>query len=292
MTPNAYRLGSLVVLTGRFYSDAALTIPADPTTVALTIRDPAGAILTAAGIVNAGVGVRTYAWTPTLRGMHDVRWVGTGAVVSADQEAVFVLEDFTLGSDLTTVANVKAAIGITNETSDPLIQDLITSASAAIQTRYGREFAPVSGTPTRRVRANGRLVSLSPYDLRSASGITLDPAGTPVALAATDWRLGIASTAGTYQSLSLRSTYSMSNRSFADYGYFELDITGTWGMATIPTDVARAAILTVAAWLDRGADQIAGMDSTVRPDGTNMTTSWAIPTAAYRLLQPYERQVF
>lgn len=293
MTPNNYRLGSLVTLTGRFYSDAAKTIPADPTTVVLTIRDPAGTITTPA-IVNAGVGIRTYAWTPTIRGMHDIRWVGTGAVVSADQESVFVLEDFTLGQDLCTVAAVKLAVGIPGETltSDALIQELITAASAAITNRYQREFAPVSGTPTRIVRSDGRLITLAPYDLRSATAISFDPAGTPIALAATDWRYGFLGSGGVFRDLRLRDTYSLSSTSYSNYGYYEVAITGTWGFASIPADVARAATLTAAAWLDRGADQIAGMDSTVRPDGSTFASSWAIPNAAHSLLKPYERYAY
>lgn len=296
MTVNAYRLGSLVTLTGRFYSDAAKTVLADPTTVVLTIRDPSGVVTTASPLVNAGVGIRTYSWTPTLRGMHDVRWAGTGAVVTADQEAVYILEDFTLGLDLTTVANVKNAIGLTSNTSDPLIQDLITQASATITSRYQREFAAVAATPTRRIKVTGLWVDLKPYDLRSVSGagVVLGPeSASPTTLTAgTDYALQPVTTSslGTYTELKLSNRLPlMGSTTLQNFGYALLDITGTWGAAAVPADVARACIITVAAWLDRGADVIAAMDSTVRPDGSTMTTSWAIPSAAHRLLQVYER---
>lgn len=290
MTVNAYRLGSMVTLTGRFFSDAAKTTPADPDTVVLSIRDPAGTITTPTATSSA-TGIWTYSWTPTLRGMHDVRWVGTGAVVSADQEAVFILEDFALGLDLTTVANVKAAITLNASTSDGLIQDLITQASAAITARYQREFAAVSGTPTRRVKVTECLVRLAPYDLRSASSVVLNPeSSSPATLTAgTDYTLEpVAHTSlGTYTELRLSRTLSIDSTTRTNFGYALLDITGTWGAAAIPADVARACIITVAAWLDRGADVIAGMDSTVRPDGTTMSPSWAIPFAAHSLLQKY-----
>lgn len=293
MTINAYRLGSLVTLTGRFYSDAAKTIPADPTTVVLTIRDPTGVVTTASPIVNAGTGVRTFSWTPTLRGMHDVRWVGTGAVVSADQEAVFLLEDFTLGADLATVANVKAAINITTSTSDALIQDLISSASRAIAARYQREFYPV-GTATRRFKVDNLRVDLAPYDLRSVTTATLNPeagGSATVLVSGTDYDLEPVNGGllGTYTEVQLSRYLTINSTSLQAFGYANIDINGIWGPTVIPADVARACIVTVTAWLDRGADVIAGMDSTVRPDGSTMNPSWSIPFAAHSILQRYER---
>src|SRR3954471_15935942 len=228
MTVNSYRLGSQVTLTGRFYADAAKTILADPTTAVLTIRDPTGAILTPT-VVNAGVGIRTYAWTPALRGMHDIRWVGTGAVVSADQESVFVLEDFTLGVDLTTVANVRAAVGITGTSSDALIQDLITSASMTITNRYQREFAAVSGPPTRRFKVKNLRVALEPYDLRAATTVTLHPEATShdTLTASKNYALQPVGTSslGTYTELMLSNNLMVTSTTLLNFGYALLDIT-------------------------------------------------------------------
>jgi hypothetical protein len=295
VTINAYRLGSLVTLTGRFYSDAAKTIPADPTTVVLTIRDPAGAITTPA-VTNAGVGIRTYAWTPVLRGMHDVRWVGTGAIVSADQEAVFVLEDFTLGPDLTTVAYVKSALSITVDTDDARLQDMITAASAAIRSRYQREFYPV-GTLTRRFAVEDRLVSLDPYDLTSATTLTLYPEGTsPLTLTRyTDYDLlpvG-ATTLNTYTEIELSAFLVVTGQSRFRFGYSNLDVAGSWGAAQIPADVQRACALTVGSWRDRAVNQYAiqGVE-TGRAMVPDQFTTYGIPSSAHFLLHQYERMAY
>lgn len=85
--PNTCDIGDIRTLTCRFYSDAAMTTPAAPTAVTLTIRDPYGAILTP-GIPPAAVA--TYDYAPLVGGMHEIRWVGTGAVAAADQEQLFV----------------------------------------------------------------------------------------------------------------------------------------------------------------------------------------------------------
>lgn len=89
MTPNTYDAGDLITLTGRFYSDAALTTPANPSTVAVTIKDPVGAVTTPSP-GSSQVGVWTASFTPTVAGMHEVRWVGTGTVQAADQSEFFV----------------------------------------------------------------------------------------------------------------------------------------------------------------------------------------------------------
>lgn len=286
-----YDLGDQATLTGRFYSDAALTVPASPTTVVLSLRSPSGVVTTPAP-TPAGTGVYTYAWTPTEYGLWEANWTGTGAIVAAEQEAVYVRAGITTPGELCTVADVKLAASLPDE-RDAIIQECITQASAAIQKRYGREFAPAPGTPTRRIRTTGPLLSLEPYDLREATTVVLDPAGTPITLAATDWRYGPLGVGGTYLDLALRRTLSTASTSRTEYGFVELDITGTWGFAEIPPDVRRAAVVTVASWTDRAAAQYA-----LELDGDPMAASafpaqtWAIPNAAHRLLQPYQRIVF
>ncbi len=127
----------------------------------------------------------------------------------------------------------------------------------------------------------------------TGAGVVLDPAGTPASLnASTDYKLKPQpSISGTFYKLHIANSILLYSQTVTDYGYAELDVTGTWGFANIPADVARAATLTAAAWLDKGADQIAGFDNTVRNDGSTFAASWAIPTAAYRLLQPYARVI-
>jgi hypothetical protein len=197
-------------------------------------------------------------------------------------------------TDLCDTAAVKLAAGIpvATSTADALIAVLIPAASLAIPRRYQREFAPVAATPTRRVQSDGPRISLVPYDLRNATGITIDPAGTPQALAATDWRYGPPGIDGTYRTLVLRRTYNVRSRSLLEYGYLEFDIVGTWGMSTIPADVARAAALTVASWIDRAVAQYGDSDGVPGGLTPEMASTWAIPTAAHRLLEPFAPQEF
>jgi hypothetical protein len=202
------------------------------------------------------------------------------------------------GSDLCTLADVKLAVGIPSATttSDTLINALIPDVTRAFASRFQREFAPPAGNPlTRRFRVDGNVVDLAPYDLQSVSGagIVLDPAGTPSTLTVvTDYKLKPApSMTGTYYKLHLAQGLLLWSQTVTDYGYAEVDITGTWGFASVPVDVNRAAALTVGAWMDRGSDVIAQMDNNVRPDGSTYAASWAIPTAAYRLMQPYMRVI-
>jgi hypothetical protein len=71
---------------------------------------------------------------------------------------------------------------------DDDIRRLIPVASAAIADWTDREFTPTTAA-TRRFQAPGRIVNLSPYDLRTATTVTFDPAGAAVVVASTDYRL-------------------------------------------------------------------------------------------------------
>jgi hypothetical protein len=197
-------------------------------------------------------------------------------------------------TDLCTLADVKLAVGIPSatSTSDALITALIPAVSKAITSRYQHDFAPIASA-THRFQVKNRRVGLEPYDLRTATTVTLNPEATgTVLVAGTDYDLlpsGGTSTMGTYTELLLSNYLTVNSSSLRSFGYANLDIAGAWGPAAIPVDVARAAAITAAAWLDKGADQIAGYDSTTRPDGSTFAASWAIPIAAHRIMQAYER---
>jgi hypothetical protein len=293
MTQNVYDLGDLVTLTGRFFSDAALTVPADPSTVVLSIRDPARVVTTPTA-TRASVGVWTYSWLPAASGLYEIRWEGTGAVVAAEQEAIFVRVGITLGADLCSLAEVRQEIKINTTAVDDKIQTSITAASFAISKRYQRQFSP-AGSQTYLFDVTSRLVDLAPFDLQPtpAPTLTLDPGGdNETVLDATDYRLRpIHSLSGTYYRLRLRRGLWLP--SMGDFGFALLQIDGTWGFPSIDPDVRRAAIVTAASWVDRGAESYAmpNMDT----DGPNpypaRPETWAIPSAAHSLLQRYERMV-
>jgi hypothetical protein len=289
-----YDLGDLVVLTGRFYSDAALTTPANPDTVSLTIRSPAGTITTPTPIVHGSTGVYTYDWTPPAPGLYEVRWAGTGAVVSVDQQPIFISTGLDVGIDLCTLEDVRLALELETRDRDALIQTCITAASRAIARRYQRQFA-VLGVQTFAFEACGTLIDLAPCDLQDTVdlAITLDPGGdSETLLASTDFKLRPArSSAGTYYRVRLARTLSLPSTS--SFGFFDVSITGTWGFPAIDEDVRRACVITASAWLDRSVATYELPD--VGANGMNYVparaSTWAIPAAAHTLLVGFERMV-
>jgi len=87
MTTAAHDIGDLRRLTVTF-TNLAGTIT-DPTAVTFSIRDPAGVIttyvyLTDAALVKSTTGVYYVDYAITLPGRHAYRWVGTGAVETAE----------------------------------------------------------------------------------------------------------------------------------------------------------------------------------------------------------------
>lgn len=289
----------------QFVADASLAATGLVGTIGVRIHDPVGntdvVARTTAGITEQPALSGIYFVTltaPLVEGTYSVIWDTGGVAPLYAEDALDVTYTLALGAnaiDLCVLADVKLAVGITTTTDDTLIQELITAASRTIMSRFQREFAPVSTSTTRRFRVDGTIVDLAPYDLQvvSGAGVVLDPDGTPTSLTAiTDYKLKPRPTmSGTYYKLHIADSRYLWSQTVQDYGYAEVDITGTWGFASIPSDVARAAAITAGAWIDRGADVIAAMDNTVRNDGTTMATSWAIPAAAYRLLQPWARVI-
>jgi hypothetical protein len=291
-TPNIYDLGDLVNLTGRFYSDPALTTLADPTSVVLSIRDPRNAV-TLPTVVHASTGIYTYAWTPTIPGLYEVNWTATGVVVSADQEAVYVKVGIQLGTDLCSLDEVKEVVGLTNSNRDGQIGLAITAASAAITNRYQREFAPM-GALTRTFQVDRPRIDLAPYDLASITTVTIYPDDASQAITRYsdfDLRPVGGSILGTYTSILLSRLFPLTGNSIYRYRSANIAIAGTWGAQTIHPDVRRAAAITAGSWIDRGANDYGMPDigdngMAVRPD---RPSTWAIPAAAHRLLQPFER---
>lgn len=197
---------------------------------------------------------------------------------------------------LVELAEVRLAIGIpdSDTSQDARILELIATASREIQDEVDRELYPV-GTATRRRGALNRIVSLSPWDLLSATTVTLDPDGDAQTLVAnTDYKLtpiGGSDILGTYTELVLDSSLSLNSLDCVTrFGRIEVQIAGTWGPAAVPRAAKEATITTVRAWLRRDAGQYAGFDTDpagggpVEPGGF-----YGIPPAARNQLRPLYR---
>src|SRR5947209_7414114 len=92
--------------------------------------------------------------------------------------------------DLTDLDGVRAFLqyNASDVDQDPVIEGMITAASRSILEELEREFAPATNAETRRFVFDLRepRLALSPYDLRAATAIVLNPQeapGTPL----TEW---------------------------------------------------------------------------------------------------------
>lgn len=262
---------------------------------------------TTAGIVENPAGSGLYEWSgagPTTAGTWSVIW-DDGATTpghTAIEELVVTSTAAAVaapaGTDLCTVADVKLAMeqSIPSTTLDTLIQTFIAAASALIENSYQRNFAP-RAAQTYTFKVIGFSVDLAPHDLRTATTVTLDPNGTPIVLAATQYRLapsGGESNLGTYTNVQLSRLQNLYSTSVTNYGYTELGILGDWGPAAVTDDVRRAAALTVASWMSaRLNNQTSALLGDIAEDGRDLRPDrfggFAIPFDAHIILRQYDR---
>ena len=291
-----YQPGDTVRLSTTFTVGGTLT---DPSTVALSVRNPAGTTASETynpgNIVRDSVGAFHLDYVASTAGIYSWKWTGTGAAAGID-EGTFTVEDTLVGAYLLcSVDDVKSYLELTNDDSDDLIQDSVTAVSSILPERYQREFVgPTGGTRTFAVRE--RLVDLCPYDLRSVGAITLHPEETATVLTAnSDYQLrpiGGARLGGTYLHIRLSTRLQLNSTVFREFGEAHLQVAGNWGCfsaTSIDPSVKRAAVITAATWHDRAiADygMIGDNPRELRPDRFG---SYAVPFAAHSILSAWSR---
>jgi hypothetical protein len=79
----SYELGDQLVL-GTVFTDPATGLSVDPTTVTGELRSPKGVVYMLA-VTHPSLGLYKALYTPTIAGVWTCRWVGTGAVVAANE---------------------------------------------------------------------------------------------------------------------------------------------------------------------------------------------------------------
>jgi hypothetical protein len=201
--------------------------------------------------------------------------------------------------DLTTLAAVRETLELPSGdvSRDALIGTLIADMSKAIINEVDREFAPATASATRRftLEAGSLVLDLAPFDLRSATAVTINPeaSNATVLTATTDYQLvPFQPRDGTY--LSIRFAGNLVNLHTSDtardFGYTLVDVAGAWGFATVPDDVERACIIAVTAALRRDVGElaIAGIED---PQSMSMEgpATYSLPMASRRLVAPYRR---
>lgn len=261
---------------------------------------------TTTGIVENPAGSGLYEWSgagPTTAGTWSVIWddgsltPGHTAIEELVVTSTALAAASPAGTDLCTVADVYLRMETATQPIDTLVQTLITQVSAIVPNKYQRDFAPVASA-TYSFKVIGFSVDLSPHDLRSTTPtITLDPNGTPVVLAATQYRLaptGAESNLGTYTNVELSRLQNIYSTSITNFGYTELSILGAWGPASVPDDVRGAAALTVASWLSaRISDSSSNLLGDLAPHSRDVRPErfggFAIPFDAHSIFSQYAR---
>lgn len=194
--------------------------------------------------------------------------------------------------DLCTLEEVKLALELTEVKRDDVIQMFITSASSAIQTYIESRIVPVE-TGAKRFAWSGGGLDLMPYALQSATQVSLDPDGSPTVLGASDYVFKpFVSTNGGYSSLTFSSLVSpVGSSTWQNFGVTFVEVTGTWGWATVPEDIKHGAIATVMSWLRKDTSGFAmrDLDDSGRELGASPVQVMNIPPAVKRLLDPYRR---
>lgn len=153
---------------------------------------------------------------------------------------------------------------------------------------------------TRTFAVRERLVDLGPYDLRSATSVTLHSGDdAEVLVADTDYMLdpiGGDELTGTYLLVRLAEHVSLDSTFSGHFGVAKLTVVGAWGVwndtASVPEDLNAAAIETVSSWLDRGVNEVVGADVLApRAPTVKASGSWDIPVNAHRKFALYARDL-
>ena len=201
--------------------------------------------------------------------------------------------------DLCSLSDVRAFLELpAGDTGrDTLISNTITPISDAIAHFCQREFVPTaSATRTFRLDVGTLKVDLAPYDLRTASTVSLHPeSSSPVTLTAnTQYQLQpVTSVNGTYTSIRFASNIAnlFQSDSGRFFGYAQFSIAGAWGFSAIPTDVKQAAIIAVASAIRRDIPALDLGDVLAEPRQLtpDRPVNYALPAASLRMLSPYRR---
>lgn len=213
--------------------------------------------------------------------------------------------------DLITLADVRTELELpaADTSRDALIGVIVTAISRAIHTYCQREFvteAP-SATATRKFRipVGQRVLDLNPYEVHNTSslGITInveDADGGTELEQGVDFvamPYGTTNTGGTYTSVQISTDVAElhAGQDARRFGFTPVTVHSQhWGFETVPEDVKRAAIVAVAANMDRRLDAFAATQDLIEGDiGLQplRAASFALPTASMALLAPYRRTV-
>lgn len=206
---STYDLGDVVTVGVTVKDSAGVT--ADATTVVATVTLPDATTATPT-VAHTGTGLYSVAYTPTVVGQHQIRWVATGTNASAYTDS-FTVRD-TTRLPVVSLADAKAYLNISNTTSDEELRrflDVITSAGELYTGRvFGRRTVvdtlsgrvptlPLSTCPVLSITSvveAGVTLTTDDYALSSpAGGVLARTSGVQLR----NWAIGINNVVVTYQ---------------------------------------------------------------------------------------------
>jgi hypothetical protein len=180
---------------------------------------------------------------------------------------------------LTSVANVKEYLQQSDTGLDAVITNLINRYSLACINYVSREFAPATSSATRTFVYNGSgKLPLNPYDLRSATTVTMDvDSDSPTVLTADQYALRPKPSRDavfTWIQLPTRQAES------------EVSVAGAWGFASVPVDVEEACIIAV---LTAVRTRVSATTSMFNVEDPVTPGPQGLPWPSKRLLDNYKR---
>jgi hypothetical protein len=207
-------------------------------------------------------------------------------------------------ADLCSLADVREALELpaTETSRDTLILALIPAASVAIMKEAEREFAPMS-TATRRFRVRPDkhvdgyyLVDFAPYDLRAATTVTLHPEQVGVATPLTylyDYALDPEpSRDGVYTRLKIHYSAQIGQSTVAQrFAFAYVDVAGTWGFPSVPSDVATICTNVIKAWMRKDISAFGFGAGDVPGVSPRVMASLRLPKWAKDDLNRYRRRI-
>ncbi len=219
-------------------------VPTDAT-VALVVTDPIGATSNPV-IAHTATGTYDAGFTLTAAGPWFWAWTSSGAVVDVETGSVLAADPGP--PTYATLSELKAYLGITDNTEDPQLQDSLITASRSIEHFCGRRFWPDQA-------ATARL-----YNPRDADVVNVDDFWTTTGLVvAID-----ESDSGTYSRTLATTEYVAEpfngvNDGEPGWPYYRLGSTGLrwpcnrsrrppiqvtakWGWAAVPGPIKQAAV--------------------------------------------------
>lgn len=154
--------------------------------------------------------------------------------------------------DLVTLAQARDYCGISDAEDTSMntrLSAFITSVSRLIRVYTGREFSAVAGSVTRSFAyQGGGVLLLDTHTLRSVATLEIDTETDSSSVLTVNEDFYLMPRGGGIDGVYTHIQFVNVAEPDSVKGWREVEITGAWGYATIPTDVEEAALDTINHW--------------------------------------------